>query len=134
MEYASPYFDPCFFDNQHIQQDCSFKIGNVLTQSPDKLSKDEKFYQVPTIIGDQEDEGTIFSLFMAAVNSDDQFIDYLVPRYSTHITKTKLSELVSFYFPSIVKGSPFRTGLLSKLYPGLKRNSALLGDFFFTLS
>jgi len=53
--------------------------------------------------------------------------------YFPHATPAQVSGLVSLYPEDPSAGSPFRTGPLNELYPGFKRNAALLGDVTFTL-
>ncbi|KJZ77647.1 hypothetical protein HIM_02824 [Hirsutella minnesotensis 3608] len=105
--------------------------GRVLEASPDKLWLEGKYTPVPMIIGDQEDEGTLFSVFQTNITSQEAMVDYLSSLYFTHAPKEKLSEFVSLYEPAILQGSPFRTGLLNELYPGFKRMAAILGDVTF---
>lgn len=108
--------------------------GKTLTDSPDKLGQQGKFHAVPLIVGDQEDEGSIFAILLNKVNTNEQFVDYLSDLYFSHASKEQLTELVNLYNPGIIQGSPFRTGILNELYPGFKRNAAILGDLVFTLT
>lgn len=107
--------------------------GKVLPASPDELVASGRYHAVPIIIGDQEDEGTLFSLFQQSIKTDDDLVDYFSKLYFQNATKGQLQELVDSY-PSDLDGSPFRTGPLNVLYPNFKRIAAILGDLFFTLS
>ncbi|GJN84588.1 cholinesterase [Purpureocillium lilacinum] len=108
--------------------------GVVLPDSPDKLGEQGRFYAVPSIIGDQEDEGTIFSIFQSNVTSVDDMTNYLSQLFFHNAPKSKLKELVNIYEPALLQGSPFRTGIFNELYPGFKRMAAILGDLTFTLT
>ncbi|ODA78055.1 hypothetical protein RJ55_06658 [Drechmeria coniospora] len=108
--------------------------GRVLTQSPDKIVQSGQFYAVPSIVGDQEDEGTIFSIFQAGVSTVNDMADYLSELFFHNATRSKLKEFVSLYDPALLQGSPFRTGIFNELYPGFKRMAAILGDVTFTLT
>ncbi|OAA55528.1 sterol esterase [Niveomyces insectorum RCEF 264] len=108
--------------------------GAVLTDSPEKLLRGGRYAAVPMIIGDQEDEGTIFALFQSNVTSTDDLVAYLGSFFFRNATKTQLRAFVDTYPADASAGSPFRTGLFNELYPGFKRMAAILGDLVFTLS
>ncbi|KAL2270659.1 hypothetical protein VTJ83DRAFT_30 [Remersonia thermophila] len=108
--------------------------GKVLTKSPDVLSKEGKYAAVPMIIGDQEDEGTLFALFQPNVTSTDRIVSYLRNIFFHDATQKQIEGLVNQYSPYVWDGSPFGSGLLYDIYPGFKRLAALLGDIAFTLT
>lgn len=108
--------------------------GKALISSPDEQGLTGQFYAVPTIIGDLEDEGTLFALFQKNLTSPDLVVDYLAERYFTHATKPQLQALLDTYSTDPADGSPFRTGSDNEIYPGYKRLAALLGDMVFTLT
>lgn len=109
--------------------------GKVLTQSADLLLQQKKYAAVPMIIGDQEDEGTLFSLFQAnTTSSTEKIVDYLKDLYFHNTDVAILTEFVETYDPAIWSGSPFNTGLLNEVYIGFKRLAAILGDVVFTLT
>ncbi|OAQ61275.1 cholinesterase [Pochonia chlamydosporia 170] len=108
--------------------------GKILLQSPDDQGLSGKLFAVPTIIGDLEDEGSIFALFQQNLTTPGQVVDYLAERYFTHATKPQLQELLDTYEADPAAGSPFRTGDANQIYPGFKRLAALLGDMVFTLT
>ncbi|KAG5924714.1 hypothetical protein E4U42_004566 [Claviceps africana] len=108
--------------------------GKVLSQSPEKLMQAGKYHAVPMILGNQEDEGTIFAILTSNITSIDKTVDYLSKFFFHGATKAQLKELVELYEPAHVQGSPFRTGILNELYPGFKRMAALFGDLTFIMS
>ncbi|EFR02273.1 lipase 4 [Nannizzia gypsea CBS 118893] len=108
--------------------------GKVLTASPDVLGRSGRIAKVPFIIGDQEDEGTIFALTQSNITTTDQVVDYFHTYFFHGATKEQLKELVATYPDDPSAGSPFRTGILNQLYPQYKRLAAMLGDLVFTLS
>jgi carboxylesterase type B len=108
--------------------------GKALTQSPDVLVKTGKYAAVPMIIGDQEDEGTLFSLFQSNLTSDADLVSYFSTLFFTGATKAQLQGFVNAYPAWVWDGSPFRTGILNEVYPGFKRLAAMLGDLVFTLT
>jgi acetylcholinesterase len=108
--------------------------GIVLTKSPDLLVKNRQYAAVPMIIGDQEDEGTLFSLTQSNLTTTKEVVDYLVSIFFHDATRTQIEQLVSLYPDDPSAGSPFRTGLLYNIYPQFKRLAALLGDLTFTIT
>ncbi|KAL2755367.1 hypothetical protein ACRALDRAFT_2052956 [Sodiomyces alcalophilus JCM 7366] len=108
--------------------------GDILTKSPDVLVAEGKYAAVPMINGNQEDEGTMFALFQRNITSSSHLVDYLSDLYFQGASKKELTDLVATYSWRPSQGSPFRTGLLNVLYPGFKRNAAILGDLVFTLT
>ena len=108
--------------------------GKALTQSPEVLAQQGKYAKVPFIIGDQEDEGTIFALFQSNITTTAQVIDYLYTKFFQSATKAQITELVGTYQTITEDGSPFRTLIANNWYPQFKRLAAILGDLTFTLT
>ncbi|EFX06469.1 carboxylesterase, type b [Grosmannia clavigera kw1407] len=108
--------------------------GTVLTDSPDQLVLSNKYAAVPMIIGDQEDEGTLFAILPINVTDTASTVEYLSSLYFHDATKEKLTEFVETYPDDPSAGSPFRTGVFNELRPGFKRLAAILGDLTFNLS
>ncbi|TGJ82189.1 hypothetical protein E0Z10_g6579 [Xylaria hypoxylon] len=108
--------------------------GTALPDSPDILAKTGRYAAVPMIIGDVEDEGTLFSLFQPNMTTEANLIDYLSSVFFHKATKSQVTELVGIYSPALSAGSPFRTGILNSPYPQFKRLAAILGDLVFTLT
>ncbi|KAH8901946.1 alpha/beta-hydrolase [Coniochaeta sp. PMI_546] len=108
--------------------------GSAITESPDVLVLSGKYAAVPMIIGDQEDEGTLFSLFQSNTTTTSALIDYLNNIFFHDATRDQITALVATYDDSITAGSPFRTGIFNEVYPGFKRLAAILGDLVFTLT
>ncbi|OLN93305.1 putative secreted lipase-like protein 7 [Colletotrichum chlorophyti] len=108
--------------------------GVALRDSPEVLARQGRYAAVPMIIGDQEDEGSIFAIFQPGVATTSQLVDYLSELYFHNASKAQLTTLVNTYDIRIAAGSPFRTGLLNEISPGFKRRAAILGDLVFTLA
>lgn len=111
--------------------------GRTLTASPDALAAAGKYAAVPMIIGNQEDEGSLFSIFQSNLTSDDKLSTYLQDFYFSSASKSQLKDLISTYgtgLEAVTQGSPFRTGIFNEIFPGFKKRAALLGDLVFTLS
>ncbi|KAK1658152.1 Alpha/Beta hydrolase protein [Colletotrichum godetiae] len=107
--------------------------GTALVDSPDIQAKEGRYAAVPMIIGNQEDEGTLFALFQPLVWTASQLVNYLSELYFHNASKAQLTTLVSTYDSRNSAGSPFRTGIF-EIYPGFKRRAAILGDLVFTLA
>lgn len=101
--------------------------GKVLTDSPENLVTSGKYVSVPFIVGDQEDEGTIFALFQANITTTSQILDYLKNIFFHSAFEDQIKELVATYPDTTTYGSPFRTGILNNWYPQYKRIAAILG-------
>jgi triacylglycerol lipase len=108
--------------------------GIILTESPDQLAVQGKYASVPFIIGDQEDEGTIFSLSQKNLTTTDDIVDYLQTLYFLDASRQQITDVVATYQSIDEDGSPFRTGTSNNWYPQFKRLSAILGDLSFTLT
>jgi triacylglycerol lipase len=108
--------------------------GTVLTESPDLLVAAGKYAAVPFIIGDQEDEGTIFALFQSNISTTAQLVTYLQTYFFNDATTAQITSLVNTYPDDASDGSPFGTSILYELYPQFKRLAAILGDLTFTLT
>ncbi|KAG9241333.1 lipase 3 precursor [Calycina marina] len=108
--------------------------GTVLTDSPEILVASGQYAQVPFIIGDQEDEGTLFALFQSNISTTDELATYFQSLYFNSASLSQLNELIATYPDQTTDGSPFRTGVLYEIYPQFKRLAAILGDLTFTLT
>ncbi|KAJ2974715.1 hypothetical protein NQ176_g5912 [Zarea fungicola] len=94
--------------------------GTVLVDSPEIMTSGGRMHKVPYILGDQEDEGTLFALFQNNVTSTDSVVNYLSDLLFHRASKAQIRTLVNLYPTSLLEGSPFRTGILNELYPGFK--------------
>lgn len=109
--------------------------GKVLTQSTDVLAQQNKYAAVPMIIGNQEDEGTLFALFQANTSSSTDLISsYLSTLVFNQAPPGVVTNLVNTYSAWIWDGSPYGTGTLNEWYIGFKRMASILGDLSFILA
>jgi carboxylesterase type B len=100
-------------------------------KSPDTAL--DGFAKVPIIIGDQEDEGTLFALFQNNLTTTEDVVNYLKTYFPLTDEKT-VRGLVDLYPDSASAGSPYNTGIFNQLYPQFKRLASILGDATFILS
>ena len=108
--------------------------GVVLTESPDVLAVKGKYAKIPFIIGDQEDEGTLFSLVQYNISTTADLVNYLKTFFFYDATVEQVQGLVDTYSTNPADGSPYNTGQLNQIYPQYKRLASLLGDLVFTLT
>lgn len=104
----------------------------VFPLSPDVAVSQGKFAKVPVIIGDQEDEGTLFAGYASNVSTTQDLYDYFRIYFPT-VAEDKITQLVDAYPDDPAAGSPYRTGDRFNLFPQYKRLAAILGDITFTL-
>jgi carboxylesterase type B len=108
--------------------------GRTLTDSPDNLVKAGKYAKVPFIVGNQEDEGTLFGIFTTNITTTSEITTYLSSMFFNSASRQQVQDIVSTYQTTTEDGSPYRTGLLNNITPQFKRISAILGDLSFILT
>lgn len=108
--------------------------GTAITQSPDLLVQAGKYAKVPFIVGNQEDEGTLFALFQTNITTKNDVSTYLKTIFFPDTPKNLIDGLVDTYQTISIDGSPFRTLLLNNWYPQFKRLAAIIGDLTFTIT
>ncbi|QIW95855.1 hypothetical protein AMS68_001373 [Peltaster fructicola] len=111
---------------------------NFFSTSPDVQLLSGNFAKVPVIIGDLEDEGTLFASSVTLQNNTE-LVDYLASYFPSDPNALQdVTQLAALYpdNPSGGQpdGSPFGTGPLYNTYPEQKRLAAILGDITFTLT
>ncbi|APA07608.1 hypothetical protein SS1G_00877 [Sclerotinia sclerotiorum 1980 UF-70] len=106
--------------------------GGVFPASAEVLALRGQFAPVPIIVGDQEDEGTLFSR-AASANNTAQLETLLHTVVYSSANASQISTLVSAYPDDPSFGSPFGTGSANNIFPEYKRLAAITGDISFTL-
>jgi carboxylesterase type B len=107
-------------------------VDGFMPESPEVAIQNDRFAKIPLIIGDQQDEGTLFSLTQSNISTTDDLIEYLTPIFPL-ANYDEVAGLVNAYPDDIEAGSPFNTFILNNIYPQFKRLAALLGDISFTM-
>ena len=102
-----------------------------LPESPEVAIQGGRFAKVPVIVGDQNDEGTLFSLTQSNISTTEELIDYLTPIFPL-ATRDQINSLVAAYPDEALSGSVLNSFLKSSIYPQFNRLSTLLGDISFT--
>ncbi|CAG9956589.1 unnamed protein product [Clonostachys rosea f. rosea IK726] len=115
---------PSFLSNSSIALSYTPRQdGKILTDSTDVLAKQGRFAQVPMIIGDVKDEGTIFSLFPVGIANQDELVSYLSSFIYKHASRKEITTLLNTY----------PTGGDNNTYAGFTQLAGMLGDAFFTM-
>ncbi|ODQ78808.1 hypothetical protein BABINDRAFT_162487 [Babjeviella inositovora NRRL Y-12698] len=104
--------------------------GGFIPYQQIQMVADGKYARVPYIIGDQNDEGTLFSFTTLNVTTDAEVRTY-VDNVFPGILSSQLDQFLTLYPQDVTQGSPFGSGLLNALTPQNKRLAALLGDVVF---
>ncbi|KAK4203177.1 alpha/beta-hydrolase [Triangularia verruculosa] len=104
--------------------------GRILTASPEVLAQTGKYAAVPTIIGNQENEGTVFALFQSNITTEADLISYLHAVFFRNATREEVASLVATYPAN--PDSPAGVGASDSTYPEFKRLAAILGDWEYT--
>ncbi|KAJ4301982.1 hypothetical protein N0V88_002113 [Collariella sp. IMI 366227] len=94
--------------------------GRTLTASPDELILHGKYAAVPMIIGNQEDEGTMFALFQSDLTTSDKLAKYLHEYMFDDASPALLKELINTYgkgLAAITENSPFRSSIFNEIFP-----------------
>lgn len=108
--------------------------GVALKNSPEVIAVNGNIAKVPFIVGDQEDEGTIFALFQFNITTTAELVSYLSDVFFPDLDVDIIQGFVDIYPDDPSAGSPFGTGNLWSLYPQYKRLAAILGDITFTIT
>lgn len=105
----------------------------MIPEPADVLSANGQFAKVPFILGDQQDEGTLFSMAQSNLTTSDELVTYLNTYFFPNSSRDMVQGFVDTYPDNQAAGSPYNTGILNDVYPEFKRLAAILGDQLFTL-
>ncbi|ODQ81368.1 hypothetical protein BABINDRAFT_12593 [Babjeviella inositovora NRRL Y-12698] len=104
--------------------------GGFIPYQQMQMVADGKYARVPYIIGDQDDEGSLFALTNLNVTTNAEVAAY-IGNVFPGMSSSQMTELLTVYPQDVTQGSPFNTGLLNALTPENKRIAAFLGDVVF---
>lgn len=106
--------------------------GTYLVDSPHRLLRQGKIADIPYIIGDMKDEGTLFSLVASLnITTDDDFRHFWKQIFFQNATDEEVKAFTDMYSTDPRKGSPYDTGVLNQLGPQYKRLASAVGDYTF---
>lgn len=105
--------------------------GDFLSDSPISLVQAGSVARVPVLIGNTEDEGTLFALGVTNITTDAQAREYVGEKCMKGAPDFEVDKVMSLYPSDPTQGAPFNTGERNQLSPQFKRLAALFGDMAF---
>ncbi|KAF7976505.1 hypothetical protein HWV62_6309 [Athelia sp. TMB] len=105
--------------------------GKFLKDDPQQLVLKGSVAKIPFVSGDDDDEGTTFSLYQSNITTNSEFREWVQSDYFPNATATDLDLILEWYSSDPAMGSPFGTGNNNTLYPQYKRIAAFQGDMVF---
>ncbi|KAI9442992.1 Alpha/Beta hydrolase protein [Lactarius indigo] len=105
--------------------------GVFLAGPPLELTQQGKAARIPFVIGDCDDEGTLFSLSQTNITTEAELRDYLSEFFFLNATDAQMDGLLALYPQDVTQGSPYDTGTQNAFTPEFKRIASILGDFTF---
>ncbi|KIJ65542.1 hypothetical protein HYDPIDRAFT_110642 [Hydnomerulius pinastri MD-312] len=102
-----------------------------LMAPPQQLIQQNSVATIPFVIGNTDDEGTIFSFGNSNITTDDQLHSYLKTYWASNSTDEAVNNMTTLYPGDITQGSPFDTGSNNAFTPKYKQLAALQGDALF---
>lgn len=108
--------------------------GTIITDSPQLMLQAGNYTKIPFIIGDQEDEGTLFSIFQYNITDTDELVTFWNTVTWQEASLNTVQGMIDTYPDDPDDGAPFRTGILWNWYPEYKRFAAIMGDTTFTMA
>ncbi|RPD58752.1 carotenoid ester lipase precursor [Lentinus tigrinus ALCF2SS1-6] len=105
--------------------------GIFLTGPSQELVKAGILADIPFIIGDVQDEGTIFSLGNLNITTEQELTSYIQAFWLPGASSGDIEGILKLYPSDPAAGSPFNTGEANAFTPEYKRISAIQGDLFF---
>ncbi|KIY52459.1 alpha/beta-hydrolase [Fistulina hepatica ATCC 64428] len=123
---------PFFFAYQSLDLAWLPRVDGVfLTDLPQQLVADGVIADIPFINGNNDDEGTLFSLSTLNITTDDEFYDWVQEYFLPNATEDQLDELLELYPSTLADGSPYNTSDLDTLSTQYKRIASFQGDVVF---
>lgn len=103
--------------------------GKYLVDSPHRLLRQGKAANVPYIVSDMKDEGTLFGLTALNVTTDEDFQTYFHDLFFSSLSAEEIKAFTDLYSEDPAEGSPYDTGVRNQASPQYKRLSAAIGDY-----
>ncbi|KAI0699094.1 carotenoid ester lipase precursor [Cytidiella melzeri] len=105
--------------------------GVFLTDDPQRLVQEGKVANVPFVSGNNDDEGTLFTIALLNITTDAEVASWVKTTYLPEASDSTISQFLQYYPESLSAGSPYDTGLLDALTTQYKRLASLQGDLVF---
>ena len=106
--------------------------GTYLKDSPHRLLRQGKIAEIPCIIGDMKDEGTLFSVVpQLNITTDEDFQSFWKDIFFQTLSPEQIKAFTDLYSQDPSEGSPYDTGALNAIGPQYKRLASAVGDYTF---
>ncbi|KAI0793055.1 carotenoid ester lipase precursor [Irpex lacteus] len=105
--------------------------GVFLTDTPQRLVQNGKVANVPFVCGNNDDEGTLFTVALTNITTEAEVADYLTTTYLPTASASTISQFLQLYPSDVTAGSPYNTGILNAITPQFKRLASIQGDLVF---
>ncbi|KAI0091260.1 carotenoid ester lipase precursor [Irpex rosettiformis] len=105
--------------------------GKFIRDIPYQAVLKGKVANVPFVVGDVDDEATLFTTSLTNITTEDQVHAYISSNYFPNATTSEIDELLKLYPANVTLGSPFDTGEANAVTPQFKRLAAIQGDLLF---
>ncbi|KAH7890870.1 Alpha/Beta hydrolase protein [Phlebopus sp. FC_14] len=102
-----------------------------LLAPPQQLIQENSVANISFVIGNTDDEGTVFSFANSNITTDDELHEYIKTYWASNSTDAAVNNMTTLYPADVTQGSPFDTGDANALTPQYKRLAALQGDVLF---
>ncbi|KAJ6482645.1 carotenoid ester lipase precursor [Mycena sanguinolenta] len=107
--------------------------GELIPRNPVEMVQSGALLKVPVMVGNSDDEGTLFAYTSVNnVTTDSEFVSYVHSNYLPTGTSTQIARVAELYPEDPAQGSPFGTGSANQLTPEFKRSAAFQGDLYLT--
>ncbi|KAI0091261.1 carotenoid ester lipase precursor [Irpex rosettiformis] len=105
--------------------------GKFLRDVPYHAVLEGRIANIPFVSGNTDDEGTLFSLQLGNITTDEDVHAYISSNYFPDATAAEIDDLLELYPDDVTLGSPFDTGNANVIAPQFKRLAAIQGDYLF---
>ncbi|KAI0334608.1 carotenoid ester lipase precursor [Cubamyces sp. BRFM 1775] len=105
--------------------------GVFLKEDSAHLALKGEIADVPIVVGDCEDEGTLFSIPSLNITTDAELAQFLKTNFLSHVPPSALARVLELYPADPAAGSPFGTGDAYNFTREYKRLAAFQGDLVF---
>ncbi|KAF7377315.1 Carboxylic ester hydrolase [Mycena sanguinolenta] len=105
---------------------------DLIPRNPVDMVQDGAYLKVPVMIGNPDDEGTLFAYPSVNVTTDSEFVGYVHSNYLPTGSPAQISRVAELYPQDPSQGAPFNTGSANQLTPEFKRIAAFGGDLYLT--
>ncbi|KAF8188824.1 Alpha/Beta hydrolase protein [Mycena galopus ATCC 62051] len=105
--------------------------GDLIPRNPVDMVQDGALLKVPVMVGNCDDEGTLFAYTSVNVTTDSEFVGY-VPNFLPTATSAQIARVAELYPQDPAQGAPFGTGSANQLTSEFKRIAAFEGDLILT--